>query len=301
MNNITIELNPILIKSTLELKRYFLDAKFVLRYSICICLSFIVSMGYSQPPNTCIESCASGATYYGFNAGASTTSGSNCFFGTNSGIFNISGTRNSFFGKHSGINNNFGKDNCFFGDEAGANNTTGEKNVYVGQAAGTNLHTGIRNICIGFRSGPALGSESASDRLFIDVVKSDTPLIYGEFDNDHVTINGTFEVTAGISNPSSRKLKKNFEQINTAEILDKIANLSIEKWVYKHRDDELHIGPIAEEFYETFGLGASSEQISTIDSDGIALAAIQALKSENDELRQLISALQAQVEDIQNN
>jgi len=256
---------------------------------------------YSQlTPNECIEACSNGFTFYGYNAGANTVSGTNAIFGSNAGLFNISGTRNCFFGHHSGINNNFGKDNCFFGDQSGGNNTTGEKNVYIGQSAGTNIHTGIRNICIGFRSGPAIGNEAASDRLFIDVVKSDTPLIYGEFDNDHVTINGTFEVTAGISNPSSRKLKKNFEQINAAEILDKIANLSIEKWVYKHREDELHIGPIAEDFYETFGLGASSEQISTIDSDGIALAAIQALKSENDELRQLITNLQSQVEEIRN-
>jgi hypothetical protein len=38
-----------------------------------------------------------------------------------------------------------------------------------------------------------------------------------------------------------------------------------------------HLGPTAQDFYEVFGLGDDDKYISTVDADGVALAAIQAL------------------------
>jgi hypothetical protein len=59
---------------------------------------------------------------------------------------------------------------------------------------------------------------------------------------------------------------------------------------------------MAQDFYAAFGLGESETYISTVDADGVALAAIQALyqrsqalEAENVALRQQISDLEARV------
>lgn len=98
-------------------------------------------------------------------------------------------------------------------------------------------------------------------------------------------INGTFEVTAGLSNPSSAELKEGFALQDAAEILDKLSSLEITQWNYKHRPEEKHIGPVAEDFFALFGLGNGDTHISTIDADGVMMIAIQALKEENEMLR----------------
>jgi len=48
------------------------------------------------------------------------------------------------------------------------------------------------------------------------------------------------------------------------------------------------MGPMAQDFREAFGLGEDEKHISTVDSEGVALAAIQALYQEKQqEVRQL--------------
>ena len=134
----------------------------------------------------------------------------------------------------------------------------------------------------------------SNNRLYIDVIVdnfdgNDNPLIYGEFDNDFVRINGTFEVTAGLTNPSSIKLKDQFAAVSSAFVLDKINELDIAEWSYKHDPEVRHIGPTAESFYEAFGLGTGGDNISTIDADGVSLIAIQALTQEiADQKEQLV-------------
>ncbi|MFZ2038530.1 MAG: LamG-like jellyroll fold domain-containing protein [Minisyncoccia bacterium] len=79
-------------------------------------------------------------------------------------------------------------------------------------------------------------------------------------------------------NPSSRSVKENFTQLDKQDILNKIAKLDMTEWNYIAQDDGIkHIGPIAEDFYATFGLGGTDKAISTIDPAGIALVGIQAL------------------------
>lgn len=124
------------------------------------------------------------------------------------------------------------------------------------------------------------------------------PLIYGEFDNDFVIINETFEVTAGLANPSSRLLKYDFKTLSAASVLNKLSAMEITQWRYKHRPKELHVGPVAEDFYHAFGLGDGEKRISTIDADGILMLAVQALKSENDVLQSKLKDLQKQIDQL---
>ena len=151
---------------------------------------------------------------------------------------------------------------------------------------------------IGNEAGPTTANSDVSNRLYIDIDESlspegnDDPLIYGEFDNDFVRINGTFEVTAGLTNPSSRTLKNQFISLDASTILSKLAALDIQQWTYIERPDEKHVGPVAEDFYEAFGLGQGDQNISTIDADGIMMLAIQALQKENEELKERLVKLE---------
>jgi len=67
-----------------------------------------------------------------------------------------------------------------------------------------------------------------------------------------------------------------------------LALLDISEWNYiSEGDDIIHIGPMAQDFYDLFGLGKDEKSISTIDASGVALAAIQELYKKTEELDQL--------------
>ena len=79
-------------------------------------------------------------------------------------------------------------------------------------------------------------------------------------------------------NSSDRQLKEDFTPIDPLEVLEKVAAMPVQSWVYKSQPGERHIGPIAQDFHAAFGLnGADDKHISTIDEGGVALAAIQGL------------------------
>jgi len=83
-------------------------------------------------------------------------------------------------------------------------------------------------------------------------------------------------------------VKTNIESVDAAEVLQKLATIPITSWAYlNERENVRHIGPMAQDFKAAFGFGADSVSISTIDADGIALAAIQELYRKTLELDQL--------------
>ena len=80
------------------------------------------------------------------------------------------------------------------------------------------------------------------------------------------------------SSVSDRTLKENFDTANGQDILKRLSTIPITTWNYKAQDASIrHIGPVAQDFYAAFGLGEDETLISTIDADGVALAAIQGL------------------------
>ncbi len=78
---------------------------------------------------------------------------------------------------------------------------------------------------------------------------------------------------------SSRDAKTDFEAVDTSVILARVLELPLQTWSYKSHADSTHLGPIAEDFYEAFGLGSTDRGIATVDSAGVALAAIQGLEA----------------------
>jgi len=141
-------------------------------------------------------------TFIGKSAGQiNSTASFNTFIGTSAGSGNLTGEANIFVGSQAGTANTAGNQNIFIGSSAGALNDDGSNNVVIGQGAGFNNVSGSGNVFIGSTAGT---SETGSNKLYIDNSGISTPLIYGEFDNDLVRINGDFEVTgdAGIGTSS---------------------------------------------------------------------------------------------------
>lgn len=109
----------------------------------------------------------------------------------------------------------------------------------------------------------------------------------------YVTAGGTW------TNASDRNLKENFASVTPASILEKIINLPIAKWNYKREDASItHLGPTAQDFYASFGLGGSDTSISTIDPSGVALVGIKALDEKINSLQQTVSNLQNTGSDV---
>lgn len=125
--------------------------------------------------------------------------------------------------------------------------------------------------------------------------------------------------TCGVSSGSSwacssdRNLKESFQPVDGKEVLDRVANLPVLTWNAKGGNPAFrHMGPMAQDFYQAFGLGDSQTTIATGDVDGVTLAAIQGLyqvvkekddqithlEEQNASLRQGISSLKEQVESL---
>ena len=74
-----------------------------------------------------------------------------------------------------------------------------------------------------------------------------------------------------------------------AAVLAKGVPLPITQWRYKVETDGVkHIGPVAQDFHAAFGLGESDTAITTVDADGVALAAIQGLNQKLEEREALL-------------
>ena len=72
--------------------------------------------------------------------------------------------------------------------------------------------------------------------------------------------------------------EKRYLEIDAREILQRVAQMPILKWNYKTQDARVqHIGPMAQDFYAAFNVGEDEKHITTIDADGVSLAAIQGL------------------------
>ncbi len=162
-------------------------------------------------------------SFIGYYAGQSNTSGDqNVFLGHFAGQSNTSGLSNTFLGCSAGSANTYGDSNTFLGYYAGQLNTSGDSNTFLGYNAGHSNAVGDYNVFLGYSAGY---NETGSNKLYIDNSNISTPLIYGEFDNDVVKINGDFEVTGGISGYT--KITNTTNITNGTNFTNRIAPLAI--------------------------------------------------------------------------
>lgn len=99
--------------------------------------------------------------------------------------------------------------------------------------------------------------------------------------------------------------KTNFRDVDGEAVLGKLARMPIREWNYRSQDRAVrHVGPTAQEFHAAFGLGEDPLGINSVDADGIALRAIQALEArtrqENDALTLELATLRRQLDDVRN-
>lgn len=94
----------------------------------------------------------------------------------------------------------------------------------------------------------------------------------------------TMAANAGAwSSLSDRRLKQNIVPVKALDVLDKVVSLPMATWSYIAQGSGVrHIGPMAQDFAASFNVGENDTTISTIDADGVALAAIQGLNAKLD-------------------
>lgn len=62
------------------------------------------------------------------------------------------------------------------------------------------------------------------------------------------------------------------------EVLERLAALPLSVWSYRFDHESVrHLGPMAQDFAATFGLGSSERSIAQVDANGVCMASIQAL------------------------
>jgi hypothetical protein len=93
---------------------------------------------------------------------------------------------------------------------------------------------------------------------------------------------------------SDRNLKENLTPVDGRDILQRLKTVPIQTWNAKGQDPAVkHLGPTSQDFSAAFALGDDDTRISTIDLDGVALAAIQGVYQIVQEKAAQVGALEA--------
>jgi hypothetical protein len=95
---------------------------------------------------------------------------------------------------------------------------------------------------------------------------------------------GAILTAAGVwQNASDINRKTSFAEIDSRSVLSKVLTLPVRSWRYTNEVENIrHLGPTAQDFKATFGLGTDDKSIGTVDEEGVALAAIQGLNQKVD-------------------
>lgn len=81
--------------------------------------------------------------------------------------------------------------------------------------------------------------------------------------------------------------------VNGYEVLEKLAALPISTWNYKWDPPSVrHLGPMAQDFKATFGLGDDDRTINMVDANGVVMVAIQALLRRLEAIEERLAALE---------
>ena len=114
-----------------------------------------------------------------------------------------------------------------------------------------------------------------------------------------VMANGAKLTAGGVwTDVSSARAKTRFQPVDELEVLEKVSRLPVQKWSYKVAPDVEHMGPTAEDFHDLFGLGADDAHLASLDSNGVALAAIRGLYRVVKKQEAEIAALRKRVDEL---
>jgi hypothetical protein len=115
------------------------------------------------------------------------------------------------------------------------------------------------------------------------------------------TLNSTGGLTiAGtLVQGSSRDLKTDFVSLDPRDVLSRVNALPISVWSYKTENEVRHLGPMAEDFHQAFGLGADDKHIAPGDQAGVALLAVKGLNEVVQEKDKEIADLKSRLEALE--
>ena len=227
--------------------------------------------------------------------GANTSTGASNW---NAGVLGTSaaGIGRGVAGVASGTGGAFG----VFGQATGA--TGSNYGVYgVVPAAGSSTAAGIRGENLNTTGGVGVSAYTASSsgRAIVS---------YGSVMIDNRSASGSatsatdglivwsnsgasgFNSSGALFTPSDRNVKNTFTAIDETSVLNKLAALPITKWHYRNDDKTWYMGPMAQDFMASFGLGDKDTVIHTVNADGVALAAIKGLNTKVEDKTKTLEA-----------
>ncbi len=111
--------------------------------------------------------------------------------------------------------------------------------------------------------------------------------------------NGDLQIRGTLTELSSRSVKHGILPVDGATVLGKLSKLNISEWRYDNTPKARHIGPMAEDWHDLFGLGSSNKRISPRDLAGVSLAAAQALYTQNNIKQERIDQLATRNQELE--
>lgn len=215
------------------------------------------------------SSSADYSTHIGYQSGKNSTGSENVFIGTRSAENNTSASHNIALGYRASFTNETGSSNITLGADVLFRNLSGSRNIAIGDSAGFNNRSSIgNNIFIGHGAGK---NELGNNKLVIENSASNTPLVYGDFANDYLSIggdlytellrpktditydlgNGSFRWRAvyalnGTVQTSDRRHKKNIQDLGYG--LQEVLEMRAVSYEWKHDSSgQTKVGFIAQE------------------------------------------------------
>ncbi|MEN8121305.1 MAG: tail fiber domain-containing protein [Bacteroidota bacterium] len=188
----------------------------------------------------------------GNNSGQDSDGYRNVFIGNSAGSQFV-GHQNTMIGFSVGTQGGSGTYNVYIGDQV-ALQANGDNNTYIGRTAGSWVN-GSNNVFLGINAGRAAwdAPRTESNRLRI----GSSNLIYGEFDNNLVRINGDLEYTGTLTDVSDIRLKNNFSEIDNP--IKKLSKINGKYYYWKYKEfknrsfsDKKQIGVIAQDVEKVF-------------------------------------------------
>jgi hypothetical protein len=198
-----------------------------------------------------------------------------------------------------------------------------------GQASGSgaltlgfgNVASGDFSTAMGFRT-TASGPRSTALGYYADTNSHDGALVYGDastnaallasadnqvsaraaggyrfFTNAAMTLGAQLQPNqTAWSVLSDRARKRDFAVVDGEYLLSRIQLIPVTTWIYLDQPDAAirHIGPMAQDWRQAFGLSADSVTINSGDFDGVNLAATQALERRTRSQEARIAALETE-------
>ena len=215
------------------------------------------------------------------------------FYGTASGntstsmgnLTTASGDYSTAMGRNTTASGNYSTAMGFF------STASGDLTTAMGAGASTNNFTG--SFVYGDNSTSNFVQAAAANSWTIRAAGG-----YRFFSNSGLTAGVQLAAGGGAwSSLSDRNAKTNFAVIDSRSVLQKVLKMPITTWNYNSQNQTIrHIGPMAQDFYNAFNVGEDELHITTIDADGVALAAIQGL---NAELQETVKSRDTQIQQLQ--